>query len=95
MQESPQKIAIISTILLICVNCYLIYLISSFHRDVQSVKHTLKHMKNILKDTWAITGGNLPDKVRVIKDHGGTAWNSISDNLGYLKEKISNINKQE
>jgi len=84
-----------------CVNIillsYLILLIRDFHRDAKAIKTTLKTTSDFLSDTWSLTAGSVPQKLKVVGKRGKEFVTSISDGFTFLldQQKVEEIEKEE
>ena len=70
MHYNLMKVHLFFIILNIVVTSYLIYLVSSFHTDLKSVKHNIKVTTNFVKDVWGFTKGSLPTKINIAATRG-------------------------
>lgn len=67
---------------------YLIFLISDFHKDVQSIKHGLQKSSELVKDTWNVVGGSVFDKTHIITKHSKNIKNWVVDKLNNKKNEL-------
>ena len=74
----------------IVITAYLIFLISDFHKDVQSIKHSVQKSSEFVKDTWDVVGGLVIDKASVIKKHSSNVKDWVVDNYNKIRNNKEN-----